>query len=157
MADNPSSKVEASKGTVVFLPRIYDEALLLLAESHQYFEHQGAMQQRLMGERRRAMYISEMSRITLRLSCVMAWLLARRAVLDGSLSQDSADHNHRLECRDVCLHQHIEAESLLPDTMGDILDRTYELYVRIARLDDETGKHPHHDAPQSPFNPLTFS
>lgn len=158
MADKPRSKIAGINGTVVFLPRIYDETLMLLAESHQYFEHQGAMQQRLMGERRRAMYISEMSRITLRLSCVMAWLLARRAVLDGTLSQDSADHNHRLECRDVCMHQHIEAESMLPDTMGDILDRTYELYVRIARLDDETGKHLHHDgAPPPPVNPLTFS
>lgn len=155
MADKPRGKIESINGTIVFLPRIYDETLMLLAESHQYFEHQGAMQQRLMGERRRAMYISEMSRITLRLSCVMAWLLARRAVLEGTLSQDSADHNHRLECRDVCMHQHIEAESLLPDTMGEILDRTYELYVRVARLDDETGKHIA-DAPP-PANPLTFS
>lgn len=134
----PTSLVMPKNTTVVFLPRIYDEAMLLLAESHQYFEHQGVLQQRLMGERRRAMYISEMSRITLRLSCVMAWLLARRAVLDGSLTQDSANESHRLECRDVCTHQHIEAESLLPDTMTDILDRTYELYIRIARLDDES-------------------
>lgn len=139
-------------GTVVFLPRMYDEALMLLAESHQYFEHQGSLQQRLMGERRRAMYISEMSRITLRLSCVMAWILARRAVLDGSLSHDAANENHRLDCRDVCMHQHIEAESMLPDTMTDILDRTYELYVRVARLDDAGN-----NAPEPPVSPLTFS
>lgn len=128
-----------SNGTIVFLPRIYDETLILLAEAHQYFEHQGVLQQRLLSDRRRAMYISEMSRITLRLSCVMAWLLARRAVLDGSLSKIAADTNHKLECRDVCMHQHIEAESLLPDTMTDILDKSYELYVRVARLDDASA------------------
>lgn len=136
-------------GTVLFLPRIYDETMLLLAQSHQYFEHEGALQQRLMGERRRAMFVSEMSRITLRLSCVMAWLLARRAVLDGTLSREAAEEGHILECREVCLHQHIEAESLLPDTMTDLIDRSYELYARVARLDDDSHKHqaPSHSDP----------
>lgn len=145
--------LSTTHGTIVFLPRIYDETMHLLAESHYYFEHQGAMQQRLMGERKRAMYVSEMSRITLRLSCVMAWLLARRAVLEGSLSKENAEENHNLECRDVCLYQHIEAESQLPGTMNDILDRSYELYVRVARLDDQ---HTRSKTPP-PDNPVTFS
>lgn len=117
---------------VVFLPRIYDEAMMLLAESHHYFEHEGAVQQRLMGERTRAMFISEMSRVTLRLSCSMAWLLSQRATLEHG---EFLDHQP-LECRDICMHQHIEAESMLPLSMREILDKTYELYVRIARLDD---------------------
>ncbi len=141
MADNEHKNSAAHSNTIVFLPRMYDETLLLLAEAHQYFEHQGALQQRLMGQRVRAMYISEMSRITLRLSCVMAWLMARRAVLEGGISQSEAESNHGLDCRDVCLFQHIEAESLLPDTMTDIIDRSYELYVRIARLDDAGSQH----------------
>lgn len=147
-------KAADTNGTILFLPRIYDETLVLLAEAHGYFETQGMLQQRLMSERRRAMFVSEMSRITLRLSCVMAWLLARRAALDGSLAPAAAAANHALECRDVCMHQHIEAESLLPDTMTDFLDKTYELYIRIARLDDASTKE-HKNSPD-PENPLHF-
>ena len=122
--------------TILFLPRIYDEALMLLAESHRYFEQEGILQQRLMGERTRAMFVSEMSRVTLRLSCVMAWLISRRMALEDSLPPEIIANAQPLECRDICMHQHIEAESMLPLSMTDILDRTYELYTRIARLDD---------------------
>lgn len=141
MSDKEKSPASTPHGTVLFLPGMYDETLQLLADSHAYFEHQGALQQRLMGERTRAMYVSEMSRITLRLSCVMAWLMARRAVLEGGDASPEADEQHPLECRDICMHQHIEAEAVLPGSMTDILVKTYELYVRAARLDDALSAH----------------
>lgn len=135
-----ANKRKKPSDTVVFMPALYDETLLLLAEAHRYFEGPGVAEQRDMGERLRTMYISEMSRVTVRLSCVMAWLLARRAVSDGTITADEANARYRLECRETSLHQHIEAETVLPDTLTDMLDKSYELYARVARLDEESQK-----------------
>ena len=122
--------------TVVILPGIHNECLALLAEAHDHFFQYGEAEQLDLTERERTMYASEMSRITIRLSCVMAWLMARKAVFAGKLSEAEANKKYRLDCRDVCLIQHIQAEAILPEKVNDLLDKSYELYQRVARLDD---------------------
>jgi len=124
-----------ASGTVVLLPAIYNETLTLLASAHEYFSARAEPEQRAHDERERIMYASEMSRITVRLSSVMAWLMARKAVLAGKIGGEEARARYPLECRDVCLGQNIEAESLLPEEMTDLLDRSLELYLRVARLE----------------------
>jgi regulator of CtrA degradation len=121
--------------TVVILPGLYDETLDLLAQAHDYFYRQGEKDQAHMSARQRTMYASEMSRITLRLSSIMAWLMVRKAVFIGKLTAEEAQEKHRLDCRDASMNQNIEAESQLPDTMTDLLDKSFELYQRVARLD----------------------
>lgn len=120
---------------VIMLPGIYDETLALLATAHDHFFRHSEEEQREMNNRERTMYASEMSRITIRLSCVMAWLMARKAVFMGKLSLEEANERYRLDCRDICMNQHIEAESMLPETMNELLDQSFELYQRVARLD----------------------
>jgi regulator of CtrA degradation len=125
---------------VLLLPGIYNETLMLLAEAHDYFYRYAQQEEAEMDNRVRTMYAGEMSRVTIRLSSVMAWLMARKAVFAGKLTPEEANEHHRLECRDICLNQHIEAESLLPERMTDLLDKTFELYQRVTRLDDLSGK-----------------
>ncbi len=137
MARKDKKNIPSSKdATVVILPGIYEETLFLLAEAHDYFYQYGEEDQQQMDARVRSLYASEMSRITVRLSCVMAWLLARKAVFLGKLTQEEATAHYRLDCRDISLGQNIEAESLLPDSMTELLDKSFELYQRVARLDD---------------------
>lgn len=128
---------DGSGGSVFIMPSLYNETLRLLAEAHDYFHFQGHHDQMNLTQRERTMFTSEMSRITIRLSCIMAWLMARKAVFSGKLSEKDAIANFRLDCREVCLNQHIEAETMLPPAMTALLDETFELYQRIARLDDE--------------------
>ncbi len=123
--------------TVVILPGIYNETLILLADAHNYFQQHGEEVQAGLQPCERTMFASEMSRITIRLSCVMAWLMARKALFSGKITKEAADTRYRLDCRDVALNQHIEAETILPDKMTDLLDRSFELYQRVARLDDQ--------------------
>jgi regulator of CtrA degradation len=127
------------KGTaVLMLPGIYNETLKVLVDAHDYFHHHGEREQAQMDERERIMFTSEMSRITIRLSCVMAWLMARKAIFDGRITNEEAKQNYRLDCRDVCMNQHIEAESMLPGQMTELLDKSLELYQRVARLDKDS-------------------
>ena len=132
-------KRQSSDNTVVILPGIYNETLQLLAEAHDYFFRHAESGQRDHTARESTMCASEMSRITVRLSCVMAWLMTRQAVFSGKLTEEDARRDFPLDCRDACLNQNIEAESVLPDAMTELLDKSYELYRRVARLDDLTG------------------
>ncbi len=123
-------------GNILFLPHIYAETMELLVHAHDYFHSHGADDQERLDPRLRSLYCSEMSRITMRLSCIMAWLLARRALSAEENSVAMEIGNYRLDCREMCLHQNIEAESCMPPFMNHLLTRSYDLYERVARLDD---------------------
>jgi regulator of CtrA degradation len=129
-----------TSGNLLFLPRIYGETMQLLVEAHDYFHQHGAQDQERLDARQRPLYCSEMSRITMRLSCVMAWLLARRAITSEEMPLDTPIGSYRLDCRDICERQNPEAEAILPPFMHHLMERSLELYERVARLDDEAGK-----------------
>jgi regulator of CtrA degradation len=126
-----------SDENVVFFPNIFNQTMDLLLEAQDYFYHYGDLDQsRLENEGEEILYSCEMSRITMRLSCVMAWLLVRKAVLAGKLSEKVANARYRLDSRDICLSISDETEEILPSYVNYLLDESYELYERVARLDD---------------------
>jgi regulator of CtrA degradation len=138
-------KQQSGKGSGVFLlPGIYNETLALLVDAHDYFYRQAPREQMQLDNRERIMFTSEMSRVTIRLSCVMAWLMARKAAFEGKITAEEANEHYKLDCREICMNQFIEAESLLPERMNDLLDKSLELYLRVARLEELTNR----DQPQ---------
>jgi regulator of CtrA degradation len=134
------SKKSSKTAEIVILPGIYNETLLLLAQAHDYFYQFGEAEQSRLNERERILYASELSRITIRLSCVMAWLMGRKAIFMGKITPEEANEHYRLDCRDVGLNQHAEAESVLPQPMLELLGRSFELFQRVARLDEASLK-----------------
>ena len=75
----------------------------------------------------------------------MAWLTVRKAVYKGKVSHSEFIDKYRLDCRDLCIHQNIEAEAVLPSFMRELLDRSYELYRRVSRLDDDLANNPYNN------------
>lgn len=134
-------KANTDSANLFFQPRIYNETLNLLLEAHQYFDLHGQEDQINLTDKERTLYCCEMSRITMRLSCVMAWLMTRKAVLAGKISSEEAIAKYRLDCREVCLYQNSAAEPFLPKFVNGMLSRTYSLYQRVARLDDQLVVH----------------
>ncbi len=123
---------------VLFMPRIYNETLKLLLQAHDYFHRYGADEQKQLAENMRTLFACEMSRITMRLSCVMAWLMVQKAVLVGRISREDAAKDYRLDCRDICLHRNEEATENLPAFMNHLLAGSYDLYRRVSVLDDQS-------------------
>jgi len=134
-------KANSDTADVLFQPRIYNETLKLLLEAHQYFDQHGQIDQVDLTDKERTLYCCEMSRITMRLSCVMAWLMTRKAVLAGKISAEEALAKYRLDCREVCLFQNSIAEPFLPKFVSGMLLKTFSLYQRVARLDDQLVTH----------------
>ena len=119
-----------------FMSGVLSETMQLLTEARDYFQAYSGTDQQNINEYMRAIYASEMSRITLRLSTIMAWTMAQRAVLVGKLSQEEAAEHHALSYPDVCRVDSKVLHGLLPDYVCTLLDRSYNLYERVARLDE---------------------
>jgi regulator of CtrA degradation len=79
----------------------------------------------------------ESMRITCRLTQVMAWLLAQRAVFAGEIEFDhDVAEFYALGAEGVCLENALEELEDIPGGLRSLLERSYQLYVRIKRLDE---------------------
>lgn len=120
---------------IFFMPGVFNETFQLLQDARDYFQHYSEDDQSQYNEDMRSLYASEMSRITLRLSTIMAWTIAQRAVYTGTITAQEAVSHHGLTYQDVCLVDSSMLHGVLPTYVCYLLDRSYELYERVARLD----------------------
>ncbi len=124
---------------VLFMPSVYNDAMTLLHEAQDYFTEFGDDDQARLDKELRSLYTCEMSRITLRLSCVMSWLLAQRSVVSGDIERDQSAH-YGLEFQNICRVNNEMLHGILPSYVCYLLDSTFELYERVLRLDLQISK-----------------
>jgi len=119
-----------------FLRRAYDETLDLLVEARNYLAYGGHRERRPADEIAGLRVSCEALRVTTRLTQVMAWLMMQRAVVGGEITADEAlaDHN-RLSGAKTCLDVAFGNDETLPRGLRSLMDRSFRLYVRIARLE----------------------
>lgn len=129
----PVTRQEGDDSQLLFLPAVFNETLGLLFDAHHYFQVRGRDEQARLNPLQRPVYAQEMSKITLRLTSVMAWIMVRRAVHSGSIEGEKAAHDYRLDGSDVCLSDLMPDD--LPYYIGYLADRSLNLYERVWRLD----------------------
>jgi regulator of CtrA degradation len=121
-----------------FFRRTYDETLDLMVEARNYMAY---VERR---ERERADVVAglrmscEAMRVTSRLTQVMAWLMLQRAVHAGEIDNEEAlAEVNRLSGGEVCLDETFSADETLPGGLRSLLDRSFRLYTRVARLEEQ--------------------
>ena len=107
---------------VVFMPGVFNETMQLLTEAHEYFHLFGQDDQSRIESSLKPLYSCEMSRITLRLSSVMAWIMVQRAVFSGKIHADEAAERYGLDFRDICLVDNRVLHGVLPSYVCLLLD-----------------------------------
>ena len=122
---------------VLFLPSVFNETLTLLFDAHHYFQSRGAEEQSTITPEQRPIYAAEMSRITMRLTSVMAWIMVRKAVFSGKIDESQAGDKYRLDAVEFCLAPKPEGIDFLPYYINYLSDRSRDLYERVARLDTQ--------------------
>jgi hypothetical protein len=122
---------------VLFLPGMFNETLTLLFDAHHYFQSRGAEEQSNIPAEQRPLYAAEMSRITLRLTSVMAWIMVRKAVFCGKIDEEMAGEKYRFTVEEFCLTPKPADIDYLPYYINYLSDRSRDLYTRIARLDSQ--------------------
>lgn len=123
--------------SVSFFDRTFDEALDLLVEARNYIAARERANKRERQPLLQLVVSCETMRLTARLTQVMAWLLVQKAVHAGEMTaEEAARPEHRLGGQEVCTSRESWGDLALPAPLEDLLDRSYNLYARVARLDE---------------------
>src|SRR5471030_3548499 len=98
---NPRIFSDSKAPNVLFMPTVFNETMQLLTDAHEYFHLFGDDDQQRIAPDLKTLYSCEMSRITLRLSSIMAWLMVQRAVFTGKILPQERSEERRVgkECR----------------------------------------------------------
>ena len=108
--------------TMAFLSRTYDEAMSLLVETRNYLSFRQSVDGDRIEPLDRLKLTREAFRLTSRLAQVMAWLMLRRAVVEGEIADDEARRpEHSLAGHDVCLGRADDLGDWLPEGMRGLL------------------------------------
>jgi regulator of CtrA degradation len=120
-----------------FFGRTYDEAMSLLLEARNYVIAAEQRHRRVMQPTDRLVLCCEAMRLTARLTHVMAWLLAQKAVHAGEITLvEAAAEPFSLGGRSTCLSENPAVTALGDAWLNGLLDRSMRLYLRASRLDE---------------------
>jgi regulator of CtrA degradation len=123
-------------GSALF-EKTFDEGMALVEETARYLDGKGREESRGLPRKAAMLYAGESMRVTTRLMQAASWLLVQRAVHDGDMEADVAfQDRYRLGSKEICLSRSPETLESLPLILQDLLERSENLYRRIARLDD---------------------
>jgi hypothetical protein len=121
---------------VVFMAPLFAGAQELLLDSYDYFSRCDREKRlEMISPFERTIFANEMSRITMRLTSVISWLMARRAVYEGEISSEEAYLEFSLGLQSVCLDHNAECLAIVPPYMAQLLQDSYDIYSRVNRLD----------------------
>jgi regulator of CtrA degradation len=119
-----------------FFSKTYDETMSLLLASRDYLANAQPADARGLTPIERLRVNCEAMRLTTRLTQIMAWLLAQRAVFEGEISRTmAAGEEFRLSGDRICMAE-TESTTSLPDRLRELLEHSRRLYIRVARLDE---------------------
>jgi len=120
-----------------FFGKTYDETMSLLLASRDYLAMAQPADALGLKPIDRLRVNCEAMRLTTRLTQIMAWLLAQRAVFAGEMGRaQAASDEFRLSADAVCMAESAAAAHILPMRLQELLDESRRLYVRVARLDE---------------------
>lgn len=130
-----AKQTEDNDNQLLFLPSIFNETMNMLFDAHSYFQSRGAVDQSIIDREGRSDYANEMTRITMRLTSVMAWIMVRRAIHAGRIDEAKASEEYRLEAIDVCRTHKPDVLEQMPSYMAHLSDKSLSLFERVFRLD----------------------
>ncbi|MFC4353370.1 DUF1465 family protein [Fodinicurvata halophila] len=135
-SDNQSLASGTTAGGVSFMDGTYREALSLTREIRDYIAHQWRRDCEELPPVARLTASCESMRLTSRATEIMAWLFVQKALHAGEItSEEARAPERRLTEQAICTQSHHEKEVVLPERMTQLLQRSYDLYLRIQRLD----------------------
>jgi len=129
--------LQSFTGSALF-SRTFDEGMALVEETARYLDGPGREEQRHLPRKTAMLYAGESMRVTTRLMQAASWLLVQRAVHEGDMdAEDAHSERYRLGSKEICLGGPAdEGVETLPNMLQTLLQRSDNLYRRIARLDD---------------------
>jgi regulator of CtrA degradation len=115
--------------------QLYREGMGLVEETAHYLDRAGRLESKQLTPPASFAYTSESIKLTTRLTQLASWLLVRRAIANGEITEAEAHlHRHKvtLAPQSGTLPEGFGA---LPETFRRLVSESHRLYGRILRLD----------------------
>ncbi|MGO9473164.1 MAG: DUF1465 family protein [Rhodomicrobium sp.] len=113
---------------------LYREGMALVEETADYLDRAGRVESKRLLPPASIAYTSESIKLTTRLTQLASWLLVRRAISVGEITEAEADaHRHRVTLAPQS-SPGPEGFDDLPDTFKRLISESHRLYGRILRL-----------------------
>lgn len=115
---------------------LFQEGMELVEETAAYLDGPGREDSRLLSRQGTLAYASESMRLTTRLMQIASWLLVQRAVAEGEISPDQAQHEkNRVRLNSQTPVSGIADLELLPPRLRELIGLSTRLHARILHLD----------------------
>ena len=124
---------------ISLLDPIYDEAIALALNSKEYFSYYDNMDKDFLSYMTRMQMIDEMRILTIRLTEIVSWAFAIRALHNNEIDAEEIDKKYRIS-KDEYLLQPYAKQIPLPKEMTELLTKSHILYIRTSRLIDDAVK-----------------
>jgi regulator of CtrA degradation len=116
--------------------KLFKEGMSLVEETANYLDSQGRVDSRALDRPTTIAYATESMRLTTRLMQLASWLLLRRAVTSGEVSQTDAEREKsRVNLNDIGAGNPIPGAENLPEGLVDLVARSLRLHERITVMD----------------------
>ena len=120
-----------------FFSKTFDEATSLLIEARDYIALEERADRGELESMGRLRLTCETTRLTSRITHIMAWLFGRKAVFTGEITLLEATRPpYRLERNEILADGNTTAYEGLPEMLVDLMNRSHRLYIRVSRLDE---------------------
>jgi regulator of CtrA degradation len=116
--------------------QIFKEGMQLVENAAAYLDGQGRRESKGLPGHVTVLYATESMRLTTRLLDLASWLLIRRALKEGEISEDEAQVKRaKVKLQSLGRPGHIANFDQLPKGLRDLIAASFSLHDRIVALD----------------------
>jgi regulator of CtrA degradation len=115
---------------------IFKEGMALVERTAAYLDGPGRKEAKGLTGGVGVLYATESMRLTTRLLDLASWLLIRRALREGEISEDEAKKKRRrVKLQAFGRPAHVKGFADLPSGLRDLIEESFALHDRICQLD----------------------
>jgi regulator of CtrA degradation len=161
MSDDRSKAAVSPAEPVAFAHRLansetfrgmFREGMALVEETASYLDGEGRRESQALSRGAALAYATESMRLTTRLMQLASWLLLQRAVNEGDLSVDQANHERdKVKLGGLSTATRGEAWEELPVQLRNLIARSLRLQDQVTRLDETLRGDPVTVAAENPI------
>ncbi len=134
---------------------IFKEGMALVERTASYLDGPGRKEAKALTGGVGVLYATESMRLTTRLLDLASWLLIRRAVREGAITEDVAQKKRRrVMLQAFGRPSHVKGYSELPQGLQNLIEESFNLHDRISQLDRVLTKPSAAEAPEAAVNPV---
>jgi regulator of CtrA degradation len=125
---------------------IFREGMALVERTASYLDGPGRKEAKSLQGGAGVLYATESMRLTTRLLDLASWLLIRRALREGEITDDEAQKKRRrVKLQAFGRPSHVKGYSDLPQGLRGLIEESFALHDRISQLDRAMMKAPEPD------------